>query len=157
MQPSRQDWRRKHTFFLLACKQQGEDKKICQVTNAAEFSGGGIFMQLINPAEVQERLDQLRGQDVYIHLEMTSGAYAAHRDSSKHPASTFITNALIRYAYGSIEGEGPYRVGLKMEKGWVYSEGLTHWDQTDSERLILAGHDAQGKLVVALQLSRNPF
>lgn len=114
-------------------------------------------MQLINAAEVQERLDQLRQQDVYIHLEMTSGAYAAHRDSSKHPSATFITNAKIRYEYGSIEGGGPYRVGLKMEKGWVYSEGLTHWDETDSERLIMSGHDAQGKLVVALQLSKNPF
>jgi len=115
------------------------------------------MMQPINPAEVQERLDRLRRQDVYVHLEMTTGAYAAHRDSTKMAASTFITNALIRYAYGSIEGEGPYRVGLKMDKGWVYSEGLTHWDPDDSERLILSGHDAQGKLVVALQLSKTPF
>lgn len=118
---------------------------------------GGVNMQPINAAEVQARLDQLRGQDVYVHLEMTTGAYAAHRDSTRMSASTFITNALIRYAYGSIEGEGPYRVGLKTEKGWVYSEGLTHWDPTDSERLIMSGHDAQGKLVVGLQLSKEPF
>ncbi len=114
-------------------------------------------MQLINPAEVQLRLNELRNQDVYIHLEMTSGAYAAHHDSTKHPSATFITNAVIRYSRGSIEGVGPYRAGLKMDKGWIYSEGLTHWDESDSERLILAGHDAQGKLVVALQLSRTPF
>lgn len=114
-------------------------------------------MQLINPVTVQLRLNELRDQDLFIHLEMTTGAYAAHHDSSKHPAATFITNAVIRYSNGSIEGPGPYRVGLKTDNGWVYSEGLTHWDEEERERLILAGHDAQGKLVVALQLGRTPF
>ena len=114
-------------------------------------------MQIIDPAEVQSRLDELRGEDVYLHLEMTTGAYASHHDSSKHQASTFVTNAKIRFSRGSIAGKRLYRVGLKMEQGWVYSEGLTHWDALDRERLILAGHDAQGKLVVALQLSRTPF
>jgi len=114
-------------------------------------------MKPINPVEVQLALNDWKDQDVYLHLEMTSGAYAAHFDSSKHPAATFISNASIRYSNGSIEGGGPYRVGLKMEKGWVYSEGLTHWDEDNRDQLILAGHDAQGKLVVALQLSRTPF
>lgn len=102
-------------------------------------------------------IDRLINQDLYIHLEMTTGAYAAHLDSSKHPAATFITNAVIRFTHGSISGTGPYRVGLKMKQGWVYSEGLTHFDETDTTRLILAGHDGQGKLVVALQLSPEPF
>ena len=44
-----------------------------------------------------------------------------------------------------------------MSQGWVYTEGLTHFEQTDTDRLIMAGHDSQGKLVVALQLSREPF
>ncbi|TBL70441.1 YojF family protein [Paenibacillus thalictri] len=114
-------------------------------------------MQLINPSEVQRRLDTLKDQDLYIHLEMTTGAYAAHRDSSKHPAANFITNALIRYTHGSISGNGPYRVGLKMPQGWAYSEGLTHFEESEPERLIMAGHDSQGKLVVSLQLSREPF
>ncbi|HZG86355.1 YojF family protein [Paenibacillus sp.] len=114
-------------------------------------------MQLIAASEVQRRLDALRDQDVYMHLEMTTGAYAAHFDSQKHPAATFVSNAVIRYAHGSISGHGPYRVGLKTASGWVYSEGLTHYDETDPERLILAGHDGQGKLVVALQLSLQPF
>lgn len=114
-------------------------------------------MQLIQPTEVQRRIDKLKDQDVYIHLEMTTGAYAAHFDSSKHPAATFITNAVVRYSHGSISGNGPYRVGLKMAHGWVYSEGLTHYEDTESERLILAGHDSQGKLIVSLQVSRQPF
>ncbi|KQL44891.1 YojF family protein [Brevibacillus choshinensis] len=114
-------------------------------------------MQLINQSEVQRRIDDLKDQDLYIHLEMTTGAYAAHFDSSKHPAATFITNAIIRFSHGSISGSGPYRVGLKMEHGWVYSEGLTHYEETEPERLIMAGHDSQGKLIVSLQLSRQPF
>jgi len=114
-------------------------------------------MQPINPVDIQLRLDSLVDQPLFIHLEMTTGAYAAHFDQSKHPAATFITNALIRFSHGSISGSGPYRVGLKMEAGWIYSEGLTHYEETETERLLLAGHDSQGKLVVALQLSRQPF
>lgn len=114
-------------------------------------------MQLINQSEVQRRIDNLKDQDLYIHLEMTTGAYAAHIDSSKHPAATFITNANIRYSHGSISGNGPYRVGLKMAQGWVYSEGLTHFEESETERLIMAGHDSQGKLIVSLQISPQPF
>ena len=114
-------------------------------------------MQPIGVNEVQQRIDGLKDQDLYLHLELTTGAYAAHFDSSKHPASTFITNTRIRYTHGSISGQGPYRVGLKMEQGWVYSEGLTHYEETDDRRLLLAGHDSQGKLVVSLQLGPEPF
>jgi hypothetical protein len=74
-------------------------------------------MQLIHQTAVQQMLDLLKDQDLYIHLEMTTGAYAAQRDSSKLAASTFITNAIIRYSHGSIAGSGPYRVGLEMEQG----------------------------------------
>ncbi|QTH45556.1 YojF family protein [Cohnella sp. LGH] len=114
-------------------------------------------MQLIDKSIVQTMIDRLKERELYLHLEMTSGAYAAHFDSSKHPAATFVTNAGVRYSQGSISGEGPYRVGLKTVQGWVYSEGLTHYEETEQERLILAGHDSQGKLVVALQLSLEPF
>lgn len=115
------------------------------------------MMQPINALEVQARIETLKDQQLYIHLEMTTGAYAAHLDSSKHPGSIFITNTMVRYTHGSVSGSGPYRVGLKMEQGWIYAEGLTYYDEADKERLIMAGHDSQGKLIVALQLSRKPF
>jgi len=114
-------------------------------------------MELIDPVKVQRLIDDLKEQELYIHLEMTTGAYAAHFDSSKHPAATFITNVKISYSHGTIAGSGPYRVGLKMGHGWVYSEGLTHYETDVTDRLIMAGHDSQGKLVVALQLSREAF
>lgn len=114
-------------------------------------------MQPIQPQDIQSQIDQLMNQELYIHLEVTSGAYANHRDSSKHPGSAFITNARIQYTHGAISGHGPFRVGLKTEQGWIYAEGLTHVDEQEKERLILAGHDSQGKLVVALQLSKEMF
>ncbi|MBP1999082.1 hypothetical protein J2Z69_000101 [Paenibacillus shirakamiensis] len=115
-------------------------------------------MQVIHKEEVQHRIDSWQDQDLYVHLEMTMGAYAAHFDSNKQPAANFLTNAVVRYSHGTIAGDGPfYRVGLKMDHGWIYTEGLTEWDETDADQLILAGHDAQGKLVVSLQLSREPF
>jgi len=115
------------------------------------------FMQPIQPQEIQTRINSLADQDLYVHLELTTGAYASHLDNSRHPASAFISNAVIRYTNGSISGTGPYRVGLKTTQGWIYTEGLTHVDENEHERLILAGHDNQGKLVVALQLSRESF
>jgi hypothetical protein len=114
-------------------------------------------MQAIHKDDVQQRIGLLKDEELYLHLEMTSGAYTAYYDSSKHPAATFVTNAKIRFSEGSIIGDGPYRIGLKTSEGWVYSEGLTHWDAGEAERLILSGHDGEGKLVVALQLSRTPF
>ncbi|WP_438350374.1 YojF family protein [Paenibacillus sp. FA6] len=114
-------------------------------------------MQLIDQASVQRVIEKFKDQDLYIHLEMTTGAYASHNDQSKFTASTFISNGMIRYSLGSIEGSGPFRVGLKIDQGWVYSQGLTHWEENDEERLILAGHDNDGKLVVSLQLSKEPF
>jgi hypothetical protein len=116
-----------------------------------------ITMQLIQPQDVQARLNGFIDQDLYLHLEMTTGAYANHYDSTRHPASAFISNAAIRYTQGSISGTNPYRVGLKTTTGWVYAEGLTHIDENEKDRLILAGHDSQGKLVVAFQLSRESF
>lgn len=114
-------------------------------------------MQPINREEIQRRLDALKDTDLYIHLEMTMGVYTAHRDHSIHPASNFIKNVTIRYTHGVISDSNPYRIGLKLNGGWVYAEGLTHWDASETDRLILSGNDPDGKLIVALQLSREPF
>ncbi|HEY8530473.1 MAG TPA: YojF family protein [Paenibacillaceae bacterium] len=114
-------------------------------------------MRPIDPKDVQARIDRLKGQDLYLHIEMTTGAYAAYYDETKHQASAFVKNGRIRFSRGSVAGWGPYRVGLKTDEGWVYAEGLTHYEDEETERLIMAGHDRDGKLVVALQLSPHPF
>ena len=106
----------------------------------------------IETERVQQALDSLVNTDLYVHLETTSGAY------TKNAASAFIRNARVRFSHGRIKGDSPYRVGLKMPHGWIFAEGLTDWEPLDDEgRLLLAGHDSDGKLTVALQLSPKPF
>lgn len=114
-------------------------------------------MNRIDIKKVQRRLDALKNTDVYLHMEMTMGAYTSHRNKNVHPASNFIKNVVIKYAHGTLSEESPHRVGLKLNGGWVYAEGMTHWDEADEERLILAGNDKDGKLIAALQLSKEPF
>ena len=114
-------------------------------------------MKVIDKSEVQRMLDAFRDQEVYIHLEMTMGAYAAHSGQAKMTGSTFIRNARVRYTHGRIEGSHPYRVGLKTAVGGIYSEGLTHMEEMETERLIMAGLNEEGKLMVALQISSSPF
>jgi hypothetical protein len=106
---------------------------------------------------VQKELDFFTDRDVYIHLETTNGAYASHFDESFFSSGAYIRNARIHYKKGKITGAGPFRVGLKMELGWVYAEGITHYEIDEQGRLLLAGHDFQGKLAVSLQISPTPF
>lgn len=114
-------------------------------------------MEQVNIERVQREIDRLANKDVYIHLETTNGAYAAHYNESFFSSGAYIRNALLQYEHGKITGDGPYRVGLKMNFGWVYAEGITHFEIDDQNRLLLAGHDFNGKLAVALQISETPF
>ncbi|GAA0340227.1 YojF family protein [Bacillus carboniphilus] len=114
-------------------------------------------MKPVVVGEVQRKLEEFKKQEVYIHLETTNGAYASHQDENFFSAGAYIRNAKLEYEIGKITGDGPYRVGLKLPFGWVYAEGITDFEIDDQDRLLMAGHDFQGKLAVALQISRNPF
>lgn len=117
---------------------------------------GGTRMEPVSVTAVQKELDRFSNEDIYIHLETTNGAYATHHNENFFSSGAYIRNARIQYIQGKITGEGPYRIGLKMPIGWVYAEGITHYEK-DEDRLLLAGHDYEGKLAVALQISRTPF
>lgn len=113
----------------------------------------------MNPIEkpiVQRALESFLNREVYLHLETTNGAYAAHNQESAMTVGAYIRNGRIRFERGIIAGEGPYRVGLKLELGWVYAEGLTDFE-LEQEMLLLAGHDQEGRLAVTLELSLSPF
>ncbi|MGG5255252.1 YojF family protein [Neobacillus sp. SM06] len=114
-------------------------------------------MKPIEVNSVQEAINRFADKDVYVHLETTNGAYASHHDETFFSAGAYIRNALIRFERGKITGSGPYRVGLKTGIGWVYAEGLTHFEVDEENRLLLAGHDFNGKLAVALEISHTPF
>lgn len=114
-------------------------------------------MDPVNVNYVQEALDAFTDKEVYIHLETTNGAYASHHNEQFFSAGAYFRNAKITYERAKMTGPGPYRVGLKIPFGWVYAEGITHYEIDSKGRLLLAGHDFDGKLAVALQISETPF
>jgi len=111
-------------------------------------------------SEVQAAMQSFVNRDVYLHLETTNGAYAAENTQGAPPTMAvcaYVRNAVVRFTRATLAGTGPYRTGLQMESGWIYAEGLTDWEIDEQGRLLLAGHDAEGRLAVALQLGLTPF
>ena len=111
----------------------------------------------IDPETVQAELERRVGRDLFMHLETTTGSYTLLGPEKRPPVIAFVRNAPIHPERGSITGPGPYRVGLKLRGGWVYAEGLTDFEVSVRDELLLAGHDAEGNLTIALQLSTQPF
>jgi len=120
---------------------------------------GGRALEPITVDAVQAALQVYVGKPVYLHLETTNGAYAAESwDGTKNlSASAFIRNARVEITRAALAGNGPFRAGLQMELGWIYAEGLTDWEVDGKGRLLMAGHDKEGRLAVALELSPEPF
>ena len=117
-----------------------------------------MIMKPIEVEEVENLLLNYKNKDIYVHLETTNGAYASHFGNQGVNVGAYIRNAKVKFIESDIKGEqGAFRVGLKLETGWVYAEGLTDFEYTDEDQLLLAGHDTDGRLTVALQLSENPF
>lgn len=114
-------------------------------------------MEPIDKNVVQEKLNAFKNKAVYVHLETTNGAYASHFGNKGVNVGAYIRNAKVTYTEAVIQGDISYRVGLNTQLGWVYAEGLTDWEWMDGEHLLLAGHDADGRLMVALQISETPF
>ncbi|OZU88774.1 hypothetical protein CIL03_10840 [Virgibacillus indicus] len=115
-------------------------------------------MKPIEIDKIQDILNRFVDKDVYIHLETTNGAYASHINDKAYNVGAYIRNAKVRFNQAKIIKDGKiYRAGLKMEIGWIYAEGLSDWEIFENEKLLLAGHDRQGRLMVSLQLSETPF
>lgn len=111
----------------------------------------------IKKEEIQKQLDVLLNKEVYVHLETTTGAYSAHMNENNMTVVAFIRNVKVSFNHAKITGQGPYRVGLKLDHGWIYAEGLTDWVFNEKNQLLMAGHDREGKLAIALQISETPF
>ncbi|APC49121.1 YojF family protein [Virgibacillus halodenitrificans] len=115
-------------------------------------------MKSIEMEKVQEQLDRFTNKAVYVHVETTNGAYASHFDDKAYNVGAYVRNAEVTFHQAKIVGSGnAYRVGLKMEKGWIYAEGLTDWVMQEESKMLMAGHDREGRLMVALQISETPF
>ncbi|MBU5267206.1 YojF family protein [Virgibacillus proomii] len=115
-------------------------------------------MKPIEIKKVQHWLDTFLNKVVYIHVETTNGAYASHLNEKAYNVGAYVRNVKITYVQAKIVAEGKtYRVGLKTANGWIYAEGLTDWTIHEGAKLLLAGHDHEGRLMVALQISETPF
>ncbi|TQS74808.1 DUF1806 family protein [Ornithinibacillus gellani] len=115
-------------------------------------------MKPIEISTVQEKLDSFLHQEVYIHLETTNGAYASHLNEKAYNVGAYARNIKVQFSQAKIVGDKQvHRVGLKLDMGWIYAEGLTHWEMLEDGKLLMAGHDREGRLMVALQISETPF
>lgn len=114
----------------------------------------------IDAEKVQAALQAYVDKPVYLHLETTNGAYAGQQaiaDSKPMAVCAYIRNGEVQFHRAVLAGNGPYRAGLQMANGWIYAEGLTDWEIDEEGRLLLAGHDYEGRLAICLELSHTPF
>lgn len=115
-------------------------------------------MEPIEINSLQRHIDNFANKEVYVHLETTNGAYASHFNQDAYNVGAFIRNARVSYERGKVVGAGAtYRVGLKLPIGWIYAEGVNQYEMNNENQLLMAGHDREGRLMVALQISETPF
>ncbi|MDX8044655.1 YojF family protein [Gracilibacillus sp. S3-1-1] len=115
-------------------------------------------MEPIEISQLQQHIDRFANKEVYVHLETTNGAYASHNNQEAYNVGAFIRNAKVIYQRGQVVGAGTtYRVGLKLDIGWIYAEGVNQFELVGDTGVLMAGHDREGRLMVALQISETPF
>ena len=117
-------------------------------------------MESIIDEKVQTLLSSYEDKPVYLHVETTNGAYAAHFDQRVFNAGTFLRNIQVTFEHAQLKGgnKDPYRVGLKLKDGgWVYVQGLTHYEINEQGEFLLAGLNYEGQLAAALEISTQPF
>lgn len=118
------------------------------------------MLELIEYGKVQSLLDSYANKPVYIHVETTNGAYANHFDQRVFNAGTFLRNIQITFEHAQLKGgeKDPYRVGLKLvNNGWVYVQGLTHFEVNGNNEFLIAGFNYEGQLAATLEISTQPF
>lgn len=114
-------------------------------------------MEAIDRAAVQEYINKFQDKEIYYHLETSTGSYASLQNEKAKTICAFVRNSTLTFHRGTIVGEGPYKVGLKLNDGWLYAEGLTDWEVNASGQLLMAGYDEEGMVNIALELSHHPF
>ncbi|SUJ25345.1 Protein of uncharacterised function (DUF1806) [Staphylococcus arlettae] len=118
------------------------------------------MLELIEREKVQSILTSYANKPVYIHVETTNGAYANHFDQRVFNAGTFLRNINITFEHAQLKGgdKDPFRVGLKLtNNGWVYVQGLTHYEINDNGEFLIAGFNYEGQLAATLEISTQPF
>ena len=98
----------------------------------------------IDKMKVESALRSFVGSEAYIHSEATS--------------FMFVRNFKVSVTHAFLAGEGPYRAAIRFDgHGWLRIEALTHYEEAEYGRLLLAGFDDRGRMNVALHLGKEPF
>jgi len=99
----------------------------------------------IEKLKVAQALKAFEGRKAFLHAEAIPGG--------------FLRNIVVDVLETFIAGDGPsYRIALKIEYGgWIRMESITHFESRSRDRLLLAGHDDQGRLFTVLELGLKPF
>src|SRR5699024_12084895 len=106
-------------------------------------------MQPIEQKKIQEKIDEFLNERIYLHLETSTGSYVGVQQKDTLPACAYIRNGVIEFTEGKIvENEGWYSVGLKIDDGGGYAEGLTEWEVTGDGKLLGGGGDKEGDLKI---------
>ncbi|MEK4169734.1 MULTISPECIES: YojF family protein [Staphylococcus] len=118
------------------------------------------MLEPIKAEEVQRLLTTFENKPVYLHVETTNGAYANHFDQRVFNAGTFLRNIQVTYEHAQLKGgdKDPFRVGLKLrDGGWVYVQGLTHYEINGNNEFLIAGFNYEGQLAATIEISEQPF
>lgn len=116
-------------------------------------------MKPIEIEVVQEWLNSFINKEVYVHVETTNGAYSSHYGGEAFNVGVYVRNAKVSFNQAKVvQADGrSFRIGLKLDFGWIYVEGLTDCEIYKETKFLLAGLDEVGRLMVALQISETPF
>ena len=72
----------------------------------------------------------------------------------------FLRNIVVTFEHAQLKGgdKDPYRVGLKLKDGgWVYVQGLTHYEVNKNNEFLIAGFNYEGQLAATIEISKQPF
>lgn len=108
-------------------------------------------MEPISLETVVPVLERYSGRTVYLHLETTAGAYTAGGFGA------FLRNAPVHVRRVMLRDGKALRVGIETDIGFVYAEGVTHWQEDPEHGLRFEGHDDEGRITVCCELSPEPL
>src|SRR5699024_1478324 len=117
-------------------------------------------MELIQIDQVQTLIPEYENKPVYLHVETTNGAYANHFDQKEYNDGTFLRNIQVTLTHANLSSavNEHHSDGPKLDNnGWVYVQGLTHYEVTENKELLLAGLNHEGQLAASLEISSKPF
>lgn len=117
------------------------------------------MLEPINEQEVLNLLTSYENKPIYLHVETTNGAYANHFDERVFNAGTFLRNIQVTYEHAQLKGGEKILIALvsNYDGGWVYVQGLTHFEVNEDNEFLIAGFNYEGQLAATIEMSEKPF